>query len=225
MAKLYSIVILGLCMAFMAPTFAQDTLPRFSVKNIGNNKYIIGWVNTFPITKQISIQRSHDSLKNFTTILSVADPSAVQNGFVDTKAPNDHMFYRLFINLDKGQFIFTEAKKPLFDTTKGNNNLINQHIKDNTNGLEKQPDFIPSYYVYTNKDGFVFINLPDAGMKKYHIKFFEDNGSFLFELRHIKESGLTLDKSNFIHAGWFHFELYNDEKLVERNKFYLAKEF
>jgi hypothetical protein len=229
MAKLYWFVFIGLCMIFTAPAFAQDTLPRFSVKNIGNDKFIIGWVNTYPVTKQISIQRSHDSLKNFTTILSVADPSAVQNGFVDTKAPNDHMFYRLFINLDKGQFIFTEAKKPVFDTSKVSNNSVIQKIKDisatGKNGIVTRPDFVPSYYVYTNKDGFVFINLPDAGTKKYHIKFFEDDGSFLFELRHVKESGLTLDKSNFIHSGWFQFELYNDEKLVEKNKFYLAKEF
>ena len=40
-----------------------------------------------------------------------------------------------------------------------------------------------------------------------------------------KETALTLDKTNFYHAGWFTFELYNDEKLVEKHKFYLAKDF
>jgi hypothetical protein len=47
----------------------------------------------------------------------------------------------------------------------------------------------------------------------------------LFELKNINEPALTLDKTNFLHSGWFKFELYNDEKLVEKNKFYLAKEF
>src|SRR5919107_3358132 len=95
---------------------AQDTLPRFSLKNFGNNRIVIGWVNPFESLKQISIQRSFDSLKGYRTILSVADPSAVQNGFADTKAPNDHMYYRLFIMLDKGMFLFSEAKKPVKDT-------------------------------------------------------------------------------------------------------------
>ncbi len=84
---------------------------------------------------------------------------------------------------------------------------------------------MPSFYVYTNKDGYVFINLPDADQKKYSIKFFEENNNFLFELKPVKETALTLDKANFYRAGWYLFELYNDEKLVERHKFYLNKEF
>ena len=91
-------------------SYGQDTLPRFSVKNVGSNRFIVGWVNTYGLVKQISIQRSHDSLKNFTTILSVTDPMARQNGYADTKAPNDHMFYRLFVVLDKGQFFFTTPR-------------------------------------------------------------------------------------------------------------------
>jgi hypothetical protein len=26
-------------------SFSQDTLPKFSVRNVGNNRVIIGWVN------------------------------------------------------------------------------------------------------------------------------------------------------------------------------------
>ena len=212
---------------------AQDTLPKFSVKNVGSNRYIVGWVNTYGLVKQISIQRSHDSLKNFTTILSVPDPNARENGFADTKAPNDHMFYRLFVVLDKGQFFFTESKKAVMDTARpqvARNQFIEKTKDSSANGgfkpvVPKKPEFVPSFYVYTNRDGYVFINLPDADKKKYHIKFFEENDDFLFEIKSIKESGLTLDKTNFIHSGWFKFELYNDGELVEKNKFYLAKEF
>lgn len=208
--------------------FAQDTLPKFSVKNVGNNRIIIGWINNYPVVKQISIQRSHDSLKNYKTILSVADPAAVQNGFADTKAPNDHMYYRLFINLEGGRYLFTEAKKPSMDTARTAVDPVVDKLKDSITKkppVIKKPDFIPSFYVYTNKDGYVFINLPDADRKKYHIKFFEEDDAFLFELKNIRETGLTLDKANFMHSGWFKFELYNEEKLVEKNRFYLAKEF
>jgi len=197
---------------------------------MGGNRVVIGWVNNYPLVKQIGIQRSHDSLANFKTILSVADPNAKQNGFADKKAPNDHMYYRLFVVLDKGQFFFTPSKRSSSDTLAITKEPIVDKINDASNPVikplnQKKPDFIPSFYVYTNKDGYVFINLPDADKKKYHIKFFEDDESLLFEIKNIKESGLTLDKTNFMHSGWFKFELYNDEKLVEKNKFYLSKEF
>ncbi len=215
------ICIIGI--GFNTTTSAQDTLPNFAVKDVGNNRIIIGWVNNFQNVKQISIQRSFDSVKNYKTILSVADPKAVQNGFADTRAPNDHMWYRLFYLLEAGKFYFTAAKKPVIDTTK--TAAIEIQSEKIIPVIKKPEGFVPSFYVYTNKDGYVFINLPDADQKKYSIKFFEENNTFLFELKPVKETALTLDKANFYRAGWYLFELYNDEKLVERHKFYLNKEF
>lgn len=208
---------------------SQDTLPKFSVTNLGNDaegrfRVAIGWYNNYDSLKQISIQTSHDSLKNYRTLISLTDPNAKFNGFADNKAPNDHMFYRLFIVRGNGQYFFTVPKKPSFDSSK--NGLLKESVvykKFETNG--RKADFVPSFYVYTNKDGYVFINLPDAEKQKYRIKFYEEDESFLFELKNIKQSGLTLDKANFMHAGWFNFELYNDEKLVEKHKFYLSKDF
>ena len=213
------LVVLGLS------AFSQDTLPKFSVRNVGNNRIIIGWVNQIPNVSQISIQRSHDSLRNYKTILSVADPKAVQNGFADTKAPNDHMYYRLFYVIEGGLFYFTEAKQPILDTARKQvAEVTDVKVKDIAN-QQKVETFVPSYYVYTNKDGYVYVNLPDALIKKYSLKFFEEDNSFLFEIKDIRETALTLDKANFHHGGWFRFELYNDEKLVERHRFYLAKDF
>ncbi|HLG38311.1 MAG TPA: hypothetical protein VI461_01545, partial [Chitinophagaceae bacterium] len=88
---------------------AQDTLPKFSVRNIGGNRIIIDWINKFEAVKQISIQRSFDSTKNYKTILTVADPSNPQNGYADMKASGDRMFYRLYILLDKGVYLFSDA--------------------------------------------------------------------------------------------------------------------
>src|SRR4051812_32060265 len=95
---------------------AQDTLPKFAVNNAGGNRVIIGWVNNYELVKQIGIQRSHDSTVNFKTILTITDPNAKQNGFADKKAPNDHMYYRLFVVLDKGQYFFTPSRRPIIDT-------------------------------------------------------------------------------------------------------------
>ncbi len=215
--------------------FSQDTLPRFRVNNLGadtegNARIVIGWVNPYDSLKQISIQTSHDSLKNYRTLINIADPNARLNGFVDNKALNDHMFYRLFIVRKDGSYFFTVPRRPVIDTTRTapvvvNNRPAPEVKKPPENVVIKKPEFVPSFYVYTNKDGYVFINLPDADKQRYRIKFYEEDQSLLFELKTIKHTSLTLDKANFMHAGWFHFELYNDEKLVEKSKFYLAKEF
>ena len=216
---------------------AQDTLPKFSLRNIGNNRIIIGWVNNFSVIKQISIQRSFDSLTGYKTILTVPDPTSPQNGYADTKATNDHMFYRLYILLDKGIYVFSKAMKPIRDTTNKIDPLTNRIILQGmdtlvtgpiTSGNNKNrfPGFMPSIYVYTNRDGYVRISLPEnEKSKKYSIKFFKDDQTFLFELKDIKEQDFKIDKSNFYSAGWFRFELYEDGKLFEKHKFYIDKDF
>lgn len=213
---------------------AQDTLPNFSVKNIGNDRIVIGWINTYKDVQQISIQRSFDSLSGYKTLLSVLDPTSPQNGYVDANPTNDHMFYRLYIMMDKGIFQFTEAKKPVFDNSynanlpdgKGNLTEINPGTSPNINAKSYPSGFMPSLYVFTHRDGYVRVNLPkDEKPKEYSIKFFEEDGTFLFELKDFKERSFKIDKTNFYHAGWFRFELYDDDKLFERHKFFLEKDF
>ena len=228
MNRFFLLIIISLFTSIVC--LGQDTLPKFTVTNAGPTRNIIGWVNTYGLVKQISVQRSFDSLTNFKTILSVADPNSRQNGFADTKAPNDHMYYRLFVVLGQGQFLFTASKRPEVDSFRLTKNGLIDRGRDSMNiglkpGVPRRNDFIPSFYVYTNKDGYLFINLPDAEKKKYHVKFYEEDDTFLFELKNIRQPALTLDKTNFLHAGWFKFELYNDDKLVEKNRFYLAKDF
>lgn len=236
---------------------AQDTLPNFSVKNAGSNRIVIGWVNNYPNIRQISIQRSFDSLNLYKTILTVADPAAIQNGFMDVKATNDHMFYRIFILLDKGIYLFSAAKKPILDTarkialveSKPDTILVNGKLvivpakpvvlkidilqwgdslaTPNPNYTKPQTNtFTPSLHVYTNRDGYVRINLPDdEKSKKYSIKFYDKDETLLFELKEVKEKSFKIDKTNFYHNGWFRFELFEDGKLIEKNKFYLEKDF
>ena len=216
----------------------QDTLPKFTVKNLGNDRegrpsVVISWVNPFDTLKQISIQTSHDSIRNYRTLITLTDPNAKMNGYADKKAPNDHMFYRLFVVRGNGSYFFSETKKPYLDTATvvvPIETVVVKKFKDTVvvapiNPVVKKPEFVPSFYVYTNKEGYVYINLPDAEKKKYHIKFFEADDTLLFEVKNIRQSGLTLDKTNFLHAGWFNFELYNDDDLVEKHRFYISKDF
>jgi hypothetical protein len=222
---------------------AQDTLPRFSARNVGNNRIVIEWHNQFQSVKQISIQRSTDSLKNFKTILTVADPTLPENGYLDTKATSDRMFYRLYIMLDKGVFMFSDTRRPVLDTVVAkrgnmirtdNPNLVHAlptengpvgPVVNNNVSKPKNEAWVPSKFVYTTKDGTIRITLPEDPDKKYSLKFFTLRDELLFELKDVKEKSFKLDKSNFYHAGWFKFELYENDELKEKNRFYLAKEF
>src|SRR5205085_10522519 len=89
-------------------------------------------------------------------------------------------------------------------------------INDTSVGLSKYvmlPSYKSSMYVYVNKDGYINVSLPAVNEKKYHLKFFEEDGTSLIEIPAVKESPLMLDKANFVHSGWFIFELYEDNKL------------
>jgi hypothetical protein len=114
MRKLAALLILT-CTLFTT-SWAQGVLPDFTVVTKGNKKVIISWTNNYPVTTQISVQRSKDSTRGFATILSVADPTAQQNGIVDGKAPDVNQFYRLFVVQDNGKFVFTKSKRPFWDT-------------------------------------------------------------------------------------------------------------
>ena len=184
----------------------QDTLPNFTIINT-NGKITLSWQNEYSRkVKIINIQRSKDSTNNYSTIGEVPDPGKKENLFVDPRAPIDNMFYRIFIAFEGGSYTFSKIARP-------------------TNKVPLTPEptvFFPSIFVYTGKNNNVCISLPEAEKKKYKLKFFDNNYTPLFELTRLPESYLIIEKVNFLHAGWFYFELYENGKLVEKNKFNIA---
>ncbi len=223
--------------AGIQPVFSQDTLPRFTVKN-RFGKVIISWANAYTDVVQINIQRSPDSLKGFKTILSVADPKAITNGYLDNKAPNTTQFYRLYVQQEGGKYYFTGTAKPVVDSSR----TVNYQLAKNNNGVIKLANgnvngdsskmkvpplkdvFIPSIFVHTNPQGHVMVVLPENKTNSYTIKFFKDDGTPLFTMNKVKESQLIIDKTNFLKAGWFRFELYENGELKEKHKFLIPKD-
>jgi hypothetical protein len=90
---------------------AQETLPEFSASLKSNGKVLISWRNGYASINQISIQRSADSLRNFTTLITVPDPRIPENGFVDGKASGTKMFYRIFILFPNSKYLFTKSRR------------------------------------------------------------------------------------------------------------------
>ena len=49
--------------------------------------------------------------------------------------------------------------------------------------------------------------------------------NFLFELNKLTEDYLIIEKSNFMHAGWFSFEVYEEKTLMGKNRFQITKDY
>lgn len=216
---------------------SQDTLPDFSVKN-RFGKVIVSWTNPFDSLVQISVQRSPDSLKGFKTILTIPDPRALTNGFLDTKAPNTTQYYKLYVQKQQGKYFITKAQKPVTDSSRtvkyelASNNptgikFINGLPIDDTGKVKQLPAknlFTPSIFVYTNTEGNVVIALPEQKSTAYSLKFYLQDGTPIFQMSQVKETMLTLDKSNFQRSGWFNFELYENDVLKEKSKLFIPKD-
>ena len=93
-------------------------------------------------------------------------------------------------------------------------------IEDNIN----ENVFSPSGLIFTNIEGNLIIALPDANRKKFTLRVFMEDGTPIFHMRNIKEPQLLIDRSNFLHSGWFKYDLFENEKLREQNKFFIPPE-
>ena len=325
---------------------AQETLPGFSASLKSNGKVLISWRNNYPAINQISIQRSTDSLRNFTTLITVPDPRIPENGFVDGKANGLKMFYRIFILFPDSKYLFTKSRRASIETieppilvakstvkeksktsvsplpSKSKDSAVDEpkipaalkpaqeeiylilpkidnsriyYMMDNT-GMKKPSVGDPgkikvptiqvqktlfvkkgntvimqleatqvrrfsdslvkqtkdtllfvdadtlqinpyvevykepkevykiSSSVFTSKDGNVTIALADFNRKKYLVAFYELDDTPVMEVKDIGDAELIIDKTNFGHAGWFRFELYENGKLKEKNKLFIPKE-
>lgn len=360
--------VLILASVFILPyAKAQDTLPGFTASLKSSGKVLISWRNGYPSVNQISIQRSTDSLRNFTTLLTVPDPQIPENGFVDSKPGSSKMYYRIFILFPNSKYMFTRSRRPVSEhidqpsvsakqvhgvkqktepgqtkqklaVTPVNQSIVAETRQSSTNpsvnpgktepastvekpaeeeekylilpkmdnsriyymmdnsgmkkpsvsnpGKIKSPSiavekilfvkrrdtvimqlegnqvrhfsdslvkqtkdtlyfvnadtlqikpYIEVYkepkevykispYVFAGRDGNISIVLPDCKTKKYFVAFFEPDNTPVMEVKDIRDPMLIIDKTNFGHAGWFRFELYEDGKLKEKNKLLIPRE-
>lgn len=228
-------LILPILLLFIASSAIaqQDTLPKFAAVKKMNGEIVLSWISTFKNVSQINIQRSKDSLRNFSTIHSVPNTSSKSYSYVDKTAKNDSGYYRIFILFEGSNYVFTPSRKLTIDTSsttiviKESINKPGQPQKevDKDDRPTPKPVWVPSVYIFTGDDGNPVIRLPDALSKKYSVRFLKENGTQLFVIPKITDTYLTLDKVNFMKSGWYHFELLEDGKLKEKNKFLITRDY
>lgn len=94
-------------------------------------------------------------------------------------------------------------------------------ILPKTENLLNDDTFVLSSLIYTNGEGNLIISLPDAPKNRFTLRVFKEDKSLLFEMKHIRENQLLIDRSNFHNSGWFRYELKEGEKVREKNRFYI----
>ncbi len=86
--------------------------------------------------------------------------------------------------------------------------------------------FTPSLWAYTHRDGYPLIQLPATwDLSQVRIRFFQENGQMLFELKQPPLHHFRIDKSNFSRSGWYSFEIILKGKVVEKNRLHIPLEF
>jgi len=280
--------------------YAQNTLPKFSVYSVSKEKNQVSWTNPYRSCIQLSIQRSYDSLRFFTTIFSAQSPELPQNGYIDNgAAPGVKVYYRIFYVLAGGAYFFTKSQQPaivvnipvISQSDKVQHSDKNKEIENKVIKIEEPEDSMeevvkvkevhwvsiykrskdslitkldidfykkykdsvkfktkdtilnigideylikpfvpkpvwkPSPYLFTNESGYTILKVPEILKHHYKIVFKEENGTEIYTLNSIKEDYLLVEKSNFPHAGWFYYEMYQDGKLFDKNKFFIESDF
>ena len=78
--------------------------------------------------------------------------------------------------------------------------------------------------MFCNGKGTPTILLPAVRKHLYRLVFKEETGVTIFEINAIKDVETYLDKANFVHTGWFLFDLYEDGQLKEQGKILIQKD-
>ena len=235
----FFIVVVVIITASVYTVRAQNTnppvLPVFSAL-IKTGKIQLDFISGFRDVAQIGVQRSLDSVQYFYTIGYVNNPNDFKNSFSDAKPLPGSNYYRMLITFNNGRYLYTKTylavpdstidggqKLQLADMKEAMAAVAKQNVANGTTTPEaaKKEEVVkvvwhPSNYIYTTADGNINIKLPDAATKDYSVKFFEADGSFLFEVKQVKEPFLILEKAIFLHAGWFNFEIMENGKTYEK---------
>jgi hypothetical protein len=102
----------------------------------------------------------------------------------------------------------TIRKKP--DPTEVSEDIISQVIT------------YPSKRIFTDKDNNVVTRLFNVKANNYIIRFLTEDYKPLFEIKNPPEDYFVIEKVNFRHGGWYQFEIYKNDFLLEENKFFIS---
>lgn len=218
-------------------TKAQTVLPDFTLTSEkGIN--LLSWVCQYDGIKSIAVQRSADSIFNYATIGYVKNIAKGSQGYIDGHPLPGMNYYRLYIvfssditwTSNRGKIFIDSAallQKTVLPPNDSLQKMVTKVVTDDPNIIIAPPDpsnmntytYVRSQFVFTNPfTGHINIELPENfnSNEMYSLKFFDSKDKKTVEIPRISEREVVLDKRNFQRKGIYKFELYKNEKLVEK---------
>lgn len=207
---------------------------------------ILSWTAQFDGIKSIAVQRSSDSVYNFTTIGYVKNVKKGPQGFIDGHPAPGKNYYRLYIAFSSDLTWYSNRLKIVVDSAqilaagvvppndslqryvgRAISALANAKVDTSTGtitGTVKLPPVGPpapeipvSPYVFTNPfTGHVNVEVPDVRAHQYTLRFFNGQEKLVFEVGKVSESPIVIDKRNFQRKGLFRFDLLRDRQPWEK---------
>lgn len=212
---------------------AQPVLPDImAASQKGVN--LITWVNQYEGIKSIAVQRSNDSVYNFTTIGYVKNLKKGPQAFIDGHPNPGVNWYRLNIVFSSDLLWSSNRAKLFVDSASlmekrvlPPNDSLQQVVTKITLETGAVPDpseinaytYIRSQYVFTNPfTGHINVELPDSNDKKsvFSLAFFDDKNKRVLEVPKISEHSIIIDKRNFQHKGIYKFEMRRNKAILEK---------
>jgi len=208
---------------------AQPPLPDMqAVSQKGVN--ILSWVSTFDGIKSIAVQRSNDSIYNYSTIGYVKNLKKGTQAFIDGHPNPGVNWYRLYIVFSSDLTWYSNRLKLEVDSA----DLINKRVLPPNDSLQKMVNtlavgesgdaselnaytYIRSQYVFTNPfTGHINVELPDTADVKtvYSLIFFDQGNKQVLEVPKVAAKSIIIDKRNFQKKGLYKFELKKDNTVL-----------
>lgn len=217
---------------FLATVVAQPALPdMMAVTQNGVN--VLSWVSQFEGVKSIAVQRSGDSVYNFSTIGYVKSVKKGSQAFIDGHPNPGANWYRLYIVFSSDLTWYSNRVKLYVDSAQ----LMKKGVLPPNDSLQKMvstltlnegtvPDpteinaftYIRSQYVFTNPfTGHVNVELPDDDDKKsvFSLVFFDSKNNQVLQVPKVAERAVIIDKRNFQRKGIYKFEMRKNQDLLE----------
>jgi hypothetical protein len=229
MNKLMKIAVLFLLLLnFTNTTFAQPDLPNIGVITQGGLN-IISWKNPYKGgLKSMAVERSNDSVHNFTAIGYVKNLNDAVQSFVDVHPMVGKNWYRLHIVftsdvdwMSNEQFIGVDSaaianRKPL-PPSDSLQKIINATGGVATVSELKAVEMPKSQYVFANPfTGNVNIEIQDAIEGNYQLIFYDANDKEVLKIPRINDKTVILDKRNFQNTGLYKFRLLKNKEEFDK---------
>ena len=211
---------------------AQPVLPDvLAVTQKGLN--VLSWTNQYDGIKSIAVQRSNDSVYNYTTIGYVKNLKKGVQGFVDGHPNPGVNWYRLYIAFNSDLTwnsnrvkIFVDSAQLMQQRVLPPNDSLQKIVSSLSLGTGTAPDpseinaytYIRSQYVFTNPfTGHINVEMPDSTDKKssYSLIFFDTKNRQVLEVPKLVEHSVIIDKRNFQRKGIYKFEMKKNKDVIE----------